>query len=63
MARARNHHLFTHSNLNAAEFLTRTTAKLDMHMLLPPGIPTLLAMCTKNETHPDNVFRSTEIRG
>ena len=60
---ARNHHLFTRANLDAAELLTRATAKLNMHMLLPPSIPTLLATRTKNETRPDNVFGSKEIRG
>lgn len=54
----RNGHLFTNSNLRAAEELIDLTQDFDMHMVLPQGIPTLQANGTGNLTRPDNVFCS-----
>lgn len=59
---ARNHHLFTRRNLEAAEQLSRAVANRGLSMLLPPGIPTLQAFSSKNETRPDNVFGSEAIQ-
>jgi ribonuclease HI/endonuclease/exonuclease/phosphatase family metal-dependent hydrolase len=55
----RNHHLFTRQNLKAADTLIRLAARYDMRMVLPPGIPTLEALASKNKTRVDNVFASS----
>ncbi|KAJ3486122.1 hypothetical protein NLI96_g4454 [Meripilus lineatus] len=52
----RNAHLFTRQNLDDADTLLNVLVNHDLRMLLPPGIPTLEASNTKNETRPDNVF-------
>lgn len=52
----RNHHLFTATNLDAAQVIIDMLATYDMGMVLPPGMPTLEATGTKNYTRPDNVF-------
>jgi ribonuclease HI len=52
----RNRHLFTRENLQAAGALIGLLAQEGMHMALPPGIPTLEAMASKNRTRVDNVF-------
>lgn len=57
----RNEHLFTHANLNAAEQLIELAAQYDMEMALPPGIPTLKAFSTGNQTRTDNVFCSNTL--
>ncbi|EIW53561.1 uncharacterized protein TRAVEDRAFT_134356, partial [Trametes versicolor FP-101664 SS1] len=55
---AHNAHLFTTQNLAAADRLLRLLARHDLVMALPPGIATLEACNSKNETRPDNVFIS-----
>jgi endonuclease/exonuclease/phosphatase family metal-dependent hydrolase len=52
----RNVHLFTTQNLEAAGRLTDMAARHGMTMALPPGLPTLKAMATGNETRVDNIF-------
>jgi ribonuclease HI len=52
----RNHHLFTRENLRASDKLIQLTAQFGMHMALPPGLPTLEALASKNRTRVDNVF-------
>lgn len=54
----RNHHLFTAANLDAAQTLLNLTADFSLQMALPPYLPTLLSMASKNYTRPDNVFMS-----
>ena len=57
----RNSHLFTSNNLDAAQILLDLLTDYDMIMALPKNIPTLRATCTKNLTHPDNVFCSNDL--
>ncbi|PPR08172.1 hypothetical protein CVT24_012139 [Panaeolus cyanescens] len=57
----RNHHLFTTSNLKAAQKLLDLTAAYNMIMMLPKDMATLEASSTKNRTRVDNVFCSAEI--
>lgn len=57
----RNAHLFTSAATRRAEELIDATTELDLHMLLPHGIPTLQATTTGNHTRPDNVFGTTDI--
>lgn len=52
----RNNHLFTSTNLRAAQTLIDKLAERSMRMVLPHGVPTLEAHNTKNHTRPDNVF-------
>jgi len=53
-----NHHLFTNSNILAAEELIDLIAEHGLQMMLPPGIATLQSFVTKNWTQVDNVFVS-----
>ena len=57
----RNRHLFTNANLDRSERLITLLSTFDMHMLLPPSLPTLEAHRTKNYTSPDNVFASKNL--
>lgn len=50
-----NCHLFTSANLVAAQILLDLLATFDMAMVLPAGLPTLIASGTKNYTRPNNV--------
>ena len=59
----RNLHLFTSSNLDAAQPLLNLLAANNMRMAHPKGIPTLEAMNTKNYTRPDNIFCLSELLG
>jgi hypothetical protein len=52
----RNQQLFTRDNLRAAGLLIQLTIQENMKMALPPGIPTLEAMASKNRTRVDNVY-------
>lgn len=52
-----NTQLFTNANLDAAQLLISATNRAELHMLLPPGIPTLFSSA-RTETRPDNVFGS-----
>jgi hypothetical protein len=54
----RNFHLFTQSNLDAAQPLLDLIARHRMKMALPEGIPTLKALAMGNLTRVDNVFCS-----
>src|SRR5271168_5073623 len=56
----RNGHLFTATNLNAAEELIELIANNHLVMTLPKGIPTLINSAG-NLTRPDNVFVSQAI--
>lgn len=60
---SRNSHLFTSTNLSAAQPLLDLLATYGMTMALPKDIPTLEALNTKNYTRPDNVFCSAELTG
>ncbi len=55
---ARNEHLFTRANLDAAEQLISMMVRHDMAMALPENIPTLVAFSSGNLTRVDNVFVS-----
>ena len=59
----RNSHLFTSSNLDAAQPLLNLLAANNMRMALLKGILTLEAMNTKKYTRLDNVFCSSELLG
>jgi len=52
----RNFHLFTQSNLDAAQPLLDLIARHRMKMALAEGIPTLKALATGNLMRVDNVF-------
>lgn len=53
-----NHHLFTTSNLQAAQKIIDIQERLDRTQALPKGIPTLAASNSGNYTRPDNTFIS-----
>ena len=57
----RNKHLFTTTNLEAAERLIDSTILFDMEMALPPGQATLKSFSTGNRTRTDNVFCSNQL--
>ena len=56
-----NHHLFTNTNIAAAQPLLDILATHNLRMPLPPGTPTLHANASKNYTRPDNVFSSESL--
>lgn len=49
--------------MNAAQPLLKILATYNLHMTLPPVIPTLHANTLKNYTRPDNVFSSESLTG
>jgi len=57
-----NNHLFTAVNLDAAGLLINLLALYNLVQVLPQGIATLEALVTKNLTHPDNVFCSSQLQ-
>ena len=58
---ARNHHLFTQRALSRSQCLIHQLTDLGLEMALPPGIPTLEALRSRNLTRPDNVFCSSDL--
>jgi len=54
-----NAHLLMWTNLDKAQLLIDAITKLDLHMVLPKGLPTMCAMATGNHTRLDNVFASS----
>ena len=54
-------HLFTPVNLDSASVLLTLLEDHNMEMALPAGIPTIKAFHTRNYSHPDNVFCSTDL--
>jgi len=54
----RNEHLFTEARLSDAQVLIDLIATHDLHMALPPGIPTHELLTTKNYSRLDHVFVS-----
>lgn len=58
----RNSHLFTRTNLNAAQILFDAMEKHDLHMTLPAYLPTLQALSTGNLTRTNNVFTTTNLK-
>ncbi|KAF9495116.1 hypothetical protein BDN71DRAFT_1507051 [Pleurotus eryngii] len=59
----RNHHLFTHHNLEAAEQLIDLADRFSMMMKLKKGLPTLQSFNMKNYTRMDNVWCSEAMQG
>jgi ribonuclease HI/exonuclease III len=57
----RNNHLFTQTNLRAAQPLLDLLGTYKMKMALPEELPTLQALATGNMTRVDNVFCSESI--
>jgi exonuclease III len=55
---ARNGHLFTNQNLEAATTLLNLLADYSLQMALPPFLPTLRSFSSGNLTRVDNVFVS-----
>ena len=56
-----NAHLFTRTNLEAAQTLVDLTVDMDLTMALPKHLLTLHAFATKNLTRTDNVFMSSKL--
>ena len=56
-----NHHLFTRSNIDAADTLINLTRRFRMTSVLPAGIPTLCALSTNNLTRVDQVYASESL--
>jgi hypothetical protein len=57
----RNQHLFTATNLRAAQPLLELLVTYDLIMALPEELPTLVVNSTGNHTRPDNIFCSSHL--